>query len=1136
MARLKDHQAVQWAKENPLWAGAAAMLLVPVAVMLASAASVLALALLPLIATALAMAGAMLLLTGRTKDVAKEKDSRREPPVVEAEPPMPKFGPAGALKQSDTFDVLHSVMKERIFIIDGAMGTSIQKYKLTEEDYRGERYKDHAHDLKGNNDILVITRPDVIHEIHCKFLESGADIIETNTFNGTTISQADYSLDTLDEVVLINKTAAELAKKAAAEYTAKDPSKPRFVAGAIGPTNRTLSVSPSVENPAYRATTFDEVKKAYYEQVGALMDGGVDILLVETIFDTLNSKAALFAIEEYFESNLSKVCDCYVFCYPNAGLPNAMGGYDQKGDEFAVEVEDFCKAGIVNGLGGCCGTCFEHIAATYEMTKNYKPREVPVMENCLRLSGLEPLVYKPDSSNMRKTFINLGERCNVAGSTIFKKAIVDGNFDKALGIALKQVEAGAHVIDINMDDGLIDGVSAMIKFVNLLVSEPEASRVPFMIDSSKFEVVEAGLKCSQGKAIVNSISLKEGEEDFIKKAKIVKMHGAAVVVMAFDEQGQAATCDEKAGMDMGIVNSAQVIADEYEKIDKELLEYVEDVLFNKRPDATERILEYAATLEPKCPPTAVRKIGGNKFVATPKENPKPEGYDPVAPADPSSLPPVPEYIPYQAQLKQSDTFDVLHSVMKERIFIIDGAMGTSIQKYKLTEEDYRGERYKDHAHDLKGNNDILVITRPDVIHEIHCKFLESGADIIETNTFNGTTISQADYSLDTLDEVVLINKTAAELAKKAAAEYTAKDPSKPRFVAGAIGPTNRTLSVSPSVENPAYRATTFDEVKKAYYEQVGALMDGGVDILLVETIFDTLNSKAALFAIEEYFESNLSKVCDCYVFCYPNAGLPNAMGGYDQKGDEFAVEVEDFCKAGIVNGLGGCCGTCFEHIAATYEMTKNYKPREVPVMENCLRLSGLEPLVYKPDSSNMRKTFINLGERCNVAGSTIFKKAIVDGNFDKALGIALKQVEAGAHVIDINMDDGLIDGVSAMIKFVNLLVSEPEASRVPFMIDSSKFEVVEAGLKCSQGKAIVNSISLKEGEEDFIKKAKIVKMHGAAVVVMAFDEQGQAATCDEKAGMDMGIVNSAQVIADEYEKIDKELLEYVEDVLFNRCD
>lgn len=758
MARLRDHQAVQWAKQNPAWAGAALVMLVPAAVVLASAASVLALALLPLIATALAMVAALILLNGKAKVDSPASQDAEATPVVEVEPPAPEFGPAGALKQTDTFDVLDSVMKERIFIIDGAMGTSIQKYKLTEEDYRGERYKDHAHDLKGNNDILVITRPDVIYEIHSKFLESGADIIETNTFNGTTISQADYNLDTLEEVKLINKTAAELAKKAAAEYTAKDPSKPRFVAGAIGPTNRTLSVSPSVENPAYRATTFDEVKKAYYEQVGALMEGGVDILLVETIFDTLNSKAALFAIEEYFESvgyrvpvfvsgtivdnsgrtlsgqtneafwisiqhtkpfavglncalgasdmfryvqNLSKVCNCYVFCYPNAGLPNAMGGYDQKGDEFSLEVEDFCKAGIVNGLGGCCGTCFEHIAATYEMTKKYKPREVPVSENCLRLSGLEPLIYKPDPSNMRKTFLNLGERCNVAGSTIFKKAIVDGNFDKALAIALKQVEAGAHVIDINMDDGLIDGVSAMVKFVNLLVSEPEASRVPFMIDSSKFEVVEAGLKCSQGKAIVNSISLKEGEEDFIKKAKIVKMHGAAVVVMAFDEQGQAATCDEKvsmcqrayrilvervgfnpqdivfdpniltigtgmeehanygvdfinacreikrmcpgckisggvsnlafsfrgneavrrafhssflhhaceAGMDMGIVNSAQVIADEYEKIDKELLEYVEDVLFNRCDNATERILEYAATLEPKCPPTAVVKKG-----------------------------------------------------------------------------------------------------------------------------------------------------------------------------------------------------------------------------------------------------------------------------------------------------------------------------------------------------------------------------------------------------------------------------------------------------------------------------------------------------------------------------------------------
>ena len=689
----------------------------------------------------------------------KTEDSPSHPSIPASTAPVPKYAKwVDPVKPTKAFDQINKIMKERIMVIDGAMGTAVQKYRLTEEDFRGERFKDHTHDLKGNNDILVITRPDVIEEIHTKYLEAGADIIETNTFNSTMISQLDYELDKKDVVYDLNKTAAQLAKKCCVAMTKKDPSRPRFAAGAVGPTNKTLSVSPSVENPAFRGCTYDEIVQAYYEQVEALIDGGVDMLLVETIFDTLNAKAAMFAIDLFFEKwgqkipvfvsgtivdnsgrtlsgqtneafwnsmshskplaiglncalgakdmvpyieNLSRVADCWVFCYPNAGLPNAMGGYDQKGAEMAADCRVFPEKGLINAIGGCCGTTDEHIGCLAKMVSEFKPREKHDVPDIMRLSGLEPFNYEPDEKDYRKTFINLGERCNVAGSSIFKKAIVDGNYEKALAIAHKQVENGAHVIDVNMDDGLIDGESAMIRFVNLMVSEPDVSKVPFMIDSSKFHVVEAGLKCSQGKCIMNSISLKGGEKEFLEQAKTVKRHGAAVVVMAFDEEGQAATEAEKvricmraykllveqvgfnpqdiifdpniltigtgmeehnnyavdfinatreikrlcpgakisggvsnlafsfrgnepvrrafhsaflyhackAGMDMGIVNAAQVEEDEYEKIDKELLEYVEDVLLNRCSNATERMLQFAATLDPKSKPTALRKKG-----------------------------------------------------------------------------------------------------------------------------------------------------------------------------------------------------------------------------------------------------------------------------------------------------------------------------------------------------------------------------------------------------------------------------------------------------------------------------------------------------------------------------------------------
>ena len=488
---------------------------------------------------------------------------------------------------------------------------------------------------------------------------------------------------------------------------------------------------------------------------------------------------------------------------------------------------------------------------------------------------------------------------------------------------------------------------------------------------------------------------------------------------------------------------------------------------------------------------------------------------------------MPTYAKWVDPIKESPAFAQIEKIMKERIMVIDGAMGTAVQEFRLSEEEFRGERYKNHAADLKGNNDLLVITRPDVIAKIHDNYLAAGADIIETNTFNSTMISQFDYSLDIKSEVYLMNKTAAQLAKKCCVEFTKKDPSRPRFAAGAVGPTNKTLSVSPSVENPAFRGCNYDEIVTAYYEQVEALVDGGVDMLLIETVFDTLNAKAALFAVDKFFTDygmkipvflsgtivdnsgrtlsgqtneafwnsvghakpmaiglncalgakdmvpyieNLSKAADCWVFCYPNAGLPNAMGGYDQKGPAFAEDCSVFPKLGLVNAIGGCCGTTDKHIGCLKEMVSKFEPRKKHDVKPLMRLSGLEPFNYEPKVGNYRKTFINLGERCNVAGSTVFKKAIVEGNYEKALAIALKQVENGAHVIDVNMDDGLIDGESAMTKFINLLVSEPDVSRVPFMIDSSKFSVVEAGLKCSQGKCIMNSISLKGGEEEFLKQ------------------------------------------------------------------
>jgi 5-methyltetrahydrofolate--homocysteine methyltransferase len=483
----------------------------------------------------------------------------------------------------------HPIVRElekRVLIIDGAMGTMIQSYNLTEEDYRGERFKNHASDLKGNNDLLSLSQPDIIREIHTKFLEAGADILETNTFNANPISLADYNQ--IELTYELNLVSAQLARQAADAIMAKDQSKPRFVAGAMGPTNRTLSLSPDVNDPGYRAVSFDEVVEAYREQIRGLEDGGVDLILVETVFDTLNAKAALYAIQQSgtelpvmisgtivdasgrtlsgqtteafwisvshmpnllsvglncalgskqmrpFIQELSRVATCYVSLYPNAGLPNEFGGYDESPEFMAEQTRDYAQSGFLNIVGGCCGTRPEHIKAIAASVADKPPRKKSTIEPYLRLSGLEPLVVRPETN-----FINVGERTNVTGSKVFANLILNDDFDGALRVARQQVENGAQIIDINMDEGMLDSEAAMVRFLNLLAAEPDISRVPIMIDSSKWSVLEAGLKCIQGKCVVNSISLKEGEDVFIKQAKTVRSYGAAVIVMAFDEDGQA---------------------------------------------------------------------------------------------------------------------------------------------------------------------------------------------------------------------------------------------------------------------------------------------------------------------------------------------------------------------------------------------------------------------------------------------------------------------------------------------------------------------------------------------------------------------------------------------------------------------
>ena len=659
---------------------------------------------------------------------------------------------------STTRERVQRLLAERILLLDGAMGTMIQRRRLEESDFRGERFARHPKDLKGDNDLLVLTRPDVIEDIHHQYLEAGSDIIETNTFNSTSVAQADYGLESL--AYELNVAGARLAKDAAATWTARTPERPRFVAGAIGPTNRTLSISPDVNDPTFRAISFDQLRDAYAEQARGLIDGGCDLLLVETVFDTLNAKAAIVAIHEVFEdkgvelpllisvtiadrsgrtlsgqtidafyvsiahaqplsvgincalgaremrpylAELSRIARTHISCYPNAGLPNAFGQYDEQPAETAQLLKDFATSGFVNILGGCCGTTPDHIRAIAQAVHDVNPRPLKASgangtseaqrdgpgDSSLapglqftQFAGLEVLTIRPDSN-----FQMIGERTNITGSTRFARLVRADDYTGAAAVAVDQVRGGANFVDVNMDEAMLDSERAMTEFLNLIATEPEIARVPVVIDSSKWSVIEAGLKCVQGKPIVNSISLKEGEADFLRKAKLVKRYGAAVIVMAFDEAGQADTLERKveicgraytllteragvdpldiifdpnilaiatgleehneyavnfiealrlikercpgakisggvsnlsfafrgndgvreaihsvflyhairAGMDMGIVNAGQLVV--YEDIPKDLLEHVEDIVFNRRPDATERMVQFAESVK-----------------------------------------------------------------------------------------------------------------------------------------------------------------------------------------------------------------------------------------------------------------------------------------------------------------------------------------------------------------------------------------------------------------------------------------------------------------------------------------------------------------------------------------------------------
>ena len=642
-----------------------------------------------------------------------------------------------ASRSKSSANTLVDALAERILVLDGAMGTMIQAHALSEADFRGRQFADHSHSLRGNNDLLSITQPDLIKDIHASFLSAGADIIETNTFNSTAIAQADYGLE--DHILELNLAATRVARQAADAAMAAEPGRPRWVAGVLGPTNRTASISPDVNDPGYRNTSFDELRSAYTEALHGLVQGGADLILVETVFDTLNAKAALFAIDEYFEQSatrlplmisgtitdlsgrtlsgqtveafwhsvrhakplavglncalgapelrpyvedLARVAETHVSCHPNAGLPNEFGGYDDTPQNMAGVLGEFASAGFLNIVGGCCGTTPDHIRAIAENVAGKKARSIPEASPMCRLSGLEPFNIGPGS-----LMVNIGERTNVTGSRKFARLIIEGDYDTAVSIAREQVENGAQIIDVNMDEGMLDSEAAMQKFLCLIAAEPDICRVPVMIDSSKWSIIEAGLKCVQGKSFVNSISLKEGEEAFIEQARLVKRYGAGVVVMAFNEQGQAETVEQKvavcerayrilidrvgfppedivfdpnifavatgieehndyaraffeatrvikerlpnakisggvsnlsfsfrgndplreamhsaflyhaieAGLDMAIINAGKLPV--YEDIPESLRERIEDVLFNRRADATERLLEVASSVK-----------------------------------------------------------------------------------------------------------------------------------------------------------------------------------------------------------------------------------------------------------------------------------------------------------------------------------------------------------------------------------------------------------------------------------------------------------------------------------------------------------------------------------------------------------
>merc|ERR1719265_1527241 len=861
---------------------------------------------------------------------------------------------------------------------------------------------------------------------------------------------------------------------------------------------------------------------------------------------TVGINCALGAgLMKQFYQKLSDICPGWCHVYPNAGLPNAMGGYDETPETFGQNLYDYAKDGLLNFVGGCCGTFPSHIAALKKACEPCAPRKLPELPKfpLMQLSGLEPMCLTPDSG-----FQLLGERCNLMGSLKFKKLVEGYKWDEAMEVCKAQTEKGADILDFNFDTDLIDGKTAMGRFMRMCVTEPGVAKLPFMIDSSKWDVIEEGLKTVQGKSIVNSISLKVGEELFLKQARLCQRYGAAVVVMAFDEQGQAATYDDKIrictrsynlmrsklnfnpqdiifdcnvltiatglpehnsyaadfinavaeikrtcpcvsfsgglsnlsfsfrglnslrdamhsiflyhavpkGLNMSIVNPGSL--PRYSDIDATTRKLCEEVILNKSEDGNhvERFLEFAEKV--KNPP-ATAPIGPvlkiEKSTAPQQKeflrSLKPEAdsnckADHVQPEANAGLPDIcriegtvdtaklAEKIIACETLTPDEVTKYFNTELKKRICFLDGGMGTRIQAEKLEEEDYRGERFKDfNAMDtvnnvpisLKGNNDLLVFSKPEMVVDIHKEYFEAGSDICETNTFNGTTVSQGEYKMQ--ECVYELNKVAAQLAKKAAAEVTRAQPSKPRFVAGAIGPTSRTLSVSPSVEDCAFRNVTWDELVEAYEEQVKGLVDGGSDMLMIETIFDTQNAKAAIFAVDNYFAKtgaprlpvmlsativdnsgrtlsgqtveafyvsvkhakpftvgincalgaqqmkkfykSLTDLNPGWCHVYPNAGLPNAMGGYDEDPKIFSENILDYAKDGLLNFVGGCCGTFPAHIAAVAKKVKDCPTRKLPELPlyPTMQLSGLEPCFITQESG-----FQLIGERCNLMGSAKF--------------------------------------------------------------------------------------------------------------------------------------------------------------------